>query len=142
MKASRFAMAAHILASVEYRSRRGAPFVSSSEIATSVNTNPVYIRELLRALRAAKLVVTKEGSGGGVQLARPASSITLDDVYLAVEDGPVLQPNCRPTHRPCPVSCGITGVLEPVIESVEEALLQVLSQRKVSDLVNKIENHG
>jgi len=132
-------VAAHILASIEYASRRGEVFLSSSSIATSVNTSPVYVRELLGALRAAKLVLTKEGAGGGVQLARPASGITLDDVYEAVEDGPVLQPNCRPTHKPCPVSCGITAALEPVVDGAERALRQVLAQRKISDLVNKIE---
>jgi Rrf2 family protein len=139
MKGNRFAIAAHILTCIEYNSRRGEPLSSSAAIATSVKTNPVYVRELVCALRAAKLVVTKEGSGGGIQLARPASSITLDEVYAAVEEGPVLKQNCRPTHKPCPVSCGIHAALEPVVDGVQVAILQVLSQRKVSDLVNKIE---
>ena len=140
MKSSRFAVAAHILVSIEYRARRrGDEFVSSATIATSINTNPVFVRELLRKLCKAGLVITKEGSGGGVQLARPASEIDLGEVYRAVEEHPLLKQNCRPAHEPCPVSCGMNAVLEPVVDEVEKAMFDVLVQKKLSDLVSKID---
>ena len=140
MKSSQFAVATHILVSVEYRTKRGEEFVSSAIIATSVNTNPVVVRELLRKLRAAGLVTTKEGSGGGVQLARTASEITLRDIYEAVEDGPVLKGNCRPAHHPCPVSCGMKSALDPVINEAESAMLDVLEKRRLSDLMREIDH--
>eukprot|EP01037_Dinobryon_pediforme_P028203 gene28203-31376_t len=77
MKSSRFAVAAHILVSVEHATRSGQEFLSSSAIAASVNTNAVFVRELLCQLTKAHLVVTKEGRGGGAQLARPATQISL-----------------------------------------------------------------
>jgi len=139
MKSSRFAVAAHILVSVEYATRGGEVYFPSSAIATSVNTNPVFVRELLCKLGKAGLVVTKEGKGGGVQLARPASAINLAEVYQAVEDGPVLKRNTRSKDLCCPVSCGMEKVLDPVMADVEGAVLKTLQGRKLSDLVNKID---
>ena len=138
MKSSRFAVATHILVSVEHATRCGEMYYPSSAIAASINTNPVCVRELLRSLSRAQLVVTKEGKGGGVQLARPASRITLAEIYLAVEEGPLLKHNTRPKDLCCPVSCGMAMVLEPVIDEVETALLKILKARKLSELVNKI----
>lgn len=139
MKSSRFAVAAHILVSVEYATRGGEVYFPSSAIATSVNTNPVFVRELLCKLGKAGLVVTKEGKGGGVQLARPASAINLAEVYQAVEEGPVLKRNTRSKDLCCPVSCGMDQVLDPVMADVEGAVLKTLQGRKLSDLVNKID---
>jgi len=47
-----------------------------------------YLEQIFRRLRQAGLVVSKRGPGGGYQLAREASAITLRDVVEAVE-GPV-----------------------------------------------------
>ncbi|SDY11596.1 Rrf2 family protein [Collimonas sp. OK242] len=113
-------------------------YFPSTAIAASVNTNPVFVRELLRKLSKAGLVVTKEGKGGGVQLARPASAINLAEIYLAVEEGPVLKHNTRSKDLCCPVSCGMDRVLEPVVSEVEGALLEILKGRKLCELVNKI----
>lgn len=139
MKSSRFAVAAHILVSVERANRDGQEFCPSPMIASSVNTNAVFVRELLCLLSKAHLVVTKEGRGGGAQLARPASQISLAEIYQAVEEGPVLKPNTRPKDLCCPVSCGMDSVLEPVISEVESALLKILKGRKLSELVAQIE---
>lgn len=138
MKSSRFALAAHILVSVEHATREGREFFPSAAIATSVNTNAVFVRELLCKLSKAHLVVTKEGKGGGAQLARPASQISLAEIYQAVEDEPVLKPNTRAKDLCCPVSCGMDMALQPVISEVEGAMLKILKGRKLSELVNKI----
>ena len=131
-------MAVHILVSIEYSARNGEVYLPSSALATSVNTNPVFVRELLRKLGKVNLVVTKEGKGGGVQLARPASAINLREVYEAVESAPLLATNPRPRHKPCPVSCGMEDVLCPVFDEVEASMLQILERRKISELVNGI----
>lgn len=113
-------------------------YLPSTAIAASVNTNPVFVRELLRKLTKAKLVVTKEGKGGGVQLARPASAINLAEIYQAVEAGPVLKQNTRSKDPCCPVSCGMKSVLDPVVSEAEGAMLKILKERKLSELVNGI----
>jgi Rrf2 family iron-sulfur cluster assembly transcriptional regulator len=44
-----------------------------------------YLEQIFRRLRQAGLVVSKRGPGGGYQLAREASAVTLRDVVEAVE---------------------------------------------------------
>ena len=138
MKASRFAVATHVLVSLEFQARQGEPLVSSAGLATSVNTNPVIVRELLRKLSRANLVLTKEGRNGGVQLARRAAAITLRDVYDAVEEAPPLKPNSRPVHKPCPVSCGITSLLAPIVDDVNDAIRKVLGRQNIATLTDDI----
>ena len=66
----RFAVAIHVLAVLAFIERKGGERVSSSQIAMSVNTNPVVIRNLLKALKDAGLIRVKEGRGGGIRLGR------------------------------------------------------------------------
>src|SRR5277367_1939114 len=107
---SRFAVAVHVLAVVGYLGREGVGRVSSTQIAESVNTNAVVIRNLLLALKKAGLIESKEGKGGGVALARSASRISLQEIYAAVEDEKILSANERPSLESCPVSRGIKRI--------------------------------
>ena len=119
--------------------RKGEDFVSSEQIASSVNTNPVMIRSLLGALRKAKLVNAKEGKGGGVRLSRSAAHISLYDVFKAVEKGPVFRLNDKKESKDCPVSCRMKSILEGVGEDVDAALKKRLGSHSLSDLVTQIE---
>ena len=132
-------MAAHILANIAYRTDHGEEYVSSASIAVSVNTNAVFVRELLGKLREADLVTTKEGSSGGVRLSRRSNRISLKEIYLAVGERPPLTQNSRAEHKPCLVSCGIKSALKPTVKEVEQAVLDVLGRRSLSDIVKAIE---
>jgi DNA-binding IscR family transcriptional regulator len=59
--------------------------LTSDFIACSVNTNPVVIRRLLGSLRAAGIVDSKTGVGGGWSLLVDPERITLLDILRAVE---------------------------------------------------------
>lgn len=80
---SRFAFAVHVLALLSMQ--KGVP-LSSDIIAGSVNTNPALIRRLLSMLSAAGLTTSQLGAGGGALLVREPDSMTLLDVYRAVDD--------------------------------------------------------
>ena len=82
---TRFAVAVHILTFLQ--SQRGEP-ATSELIASSVGTNPSLVRRLLSHLARAGLATAQRGTGGGAVLARPAQTITLLDVYRALEIGP------------------------------------------------------
>ena len=75
---SRFTVAVHALALLALNGRP----MSSTEIAGSVNTNPVVIRRLMGELEKAKLVRSVAGRSGGFELDRQADQITLADVYF------------------------------------------------------------
>lgn len=105
---SRFAVSVHILAYLAYRQGAAVP---SAEIAASVSTNPVVIRRLLSALVKAKFVTAQKGATGGFSLARPPASITLGDVYRAVEPNPTFGlAHFAPNHK-CPVGAKIQSIL-------------------------------
>jgi len=80
---TRFAVATHILAYLAHA--EGQP-VSSEVLASSAGTHPVVVRRLVSTLREAGLVQSQRGAGGGTLLARPATDISLLDVFRAMQE--------------------------------------------------------
>lgn len=132
---SRFTLAVHMLGLVSYhQTQRGEP-ATSEQMARSINTNPVVVRRILGDLRDAGLVDTKRGVGGGVRLARKPETITLRDVYEAVDrDCEILALYPNPPSRSCMVGAHIEGFLREVYGEAEEALKQKLAAVTVADL--------
>ena len=135
---ARFSVAIHILAALGYLERKGVEWVTSKQIAKSVNTNAVVIRELLRALKHAGLVESKEGKGGGVRLARAASRISLHEIYAAVEGEALLAANSKPKYAPCPVSCGMKAVFKSVSDEVDQAVANVLQGKSLKAVIDRL----
>jgi Rrf2 family protein len=128
----RFGVAVHVLVMLALEERPQ----TSAYVAASVDTNPVVIRRILGRLRAAKLVRGHTGPGGGFELARPAASITLEQVFRAVEPGAA-----PPTHRPnrkCPVGRHVSGVLAAIGSQAERAFLASLARHTVADTVGRV----
>lgn len=78
---TRLSDAIHVLVLVDQSA--GEP-MSSKQIAESIHTNPSYVRTLMAKLKAAGLMTNSRGSANAA-LAKPASKISLCDVYRAVE---------------------------------------------------------
>jgi Rrf2 family protein len=132
---TRFAVAVHVLTLLDQS--RGEP-VTSEYLAGSVNTNPSLIRRLLTQLARAGLTTSQMGTGGGALLAKPASSITLLDVYRAmVEDEGVIPMHSAP-NPDCPVGRNIQGVLESRLDAAERAMEQELAQTTIADLTSDV----
>jgi Rrf2 family protein len=131
---SRTAVATHIMTSLALTDEP----VSSTYLGKSVNTNPVVIRRILSDLQNAGLVQTIAGKKGGARLARPATQITLQDIYCAVDNGNVLAYNQNAPLKTCPVSSTMKAVLQPVFESADSALAAELQRTRLSDLVKTI----
>ncbi len=95
MVPARFAVATHILlllaaARCEHAPAAAGGSATSFWLAARVHTNPVVVRRISGQLARAGLLRVRRGAGGAA-LARPAASITLEDVWLAVN---------RPADRP------------------------------------------
>jgi Rrf2 family protein len=135
----RFAVAVHVLAVLAYK--KGEP-VTSSLLATSVNTHPVVIRRLLLELQEAGFIETRKGAGFGSRLCRTPDRISLADVYLAVEaDEPFALPTKRP-NQGCPVGQGIQTSLERVFVSAEAALERELAKTNLADILASVNASG
>ncbi|WP_410767647.1 Rrf2 family transcriptional regulator [Haloferax sp. DFSO60] len=132
---SRFVVATHVLTNLA--GKRGER-LSSDRLAWSVNTNPVVIRQLLCSLREADLVDSKRGPTGGFTLADDPATITLRDIYEAVEDP---EPFCYHTSEPndeCTVGQHIQPVLGDLLQPSITAMLEELDSVTVADVYESI----
>jgi DNA-binding IscR family transcriptional regulator len=110
---------------------------SSALLAGSVDTNPVVIRRLLGLLHRAGLVRGRTGPGGGFTLARPASSITLADVFRAVEVGGAAPARHRP-NAACPVGGAVPDELRRIGERAERAFLASLAGETLAGTARRV----
>ena len=135
---TRFAVAVHVLAILGRLEQEGVELVPSSQIARSVNTNAVVIRTLLRTLKKAGLVHSKEGRGGGVKLAKSSSRISLQEIYEAVETDGIFAASEKPQYAPCPVSCGMKKLFLTVTDEVDEAVAKVLRRKTLKQMLDRL----
>jgi Rrf2 family protein len=131
---SRYTVALHVLAWMASVARKGRDLVTSEEIAGSVNTNPVFLRRVLGPLREAGLVTSRRGAGAGWRLGRPATDITLAEVYQAMADQPLFAMHHGEPNLSCPIGNGIRPALAPVYQAAEDALLRQLAGTTIEDL--------
>ena len=132
---SRFAVAVHILTLLEQQ--QGDP-VTSEYIAGSVNTNPSLVRRLVGMLTNAGLTSSQLGSGGGTLLARPASKISLLDVYRAVDEGELFAMHRERPNPACPIGRNIQAALETHFATASKALEDELRQVTIADVLTDV----
>jgi Rrf2 family protein len=129
-----FSMAVHIAALLALSG--GVPR-TSTEIAHSIDTNPVVVRRIVAALVRAGLVNARRGASGGSLLARPADSITLHDLRAAVEAPEPFAIHGHPSTG-CPVGRNIERVLSGVLGRAEAALVRELKRTSLAQVVSEL----
>jgi Rrf2 family protein len=134
---SRMTIAVHALAWLALAQRRGHEVLTSSEVAASVNTNPVIIRRCLGDLRRAGLVSVRHGAGAGWGLARAPEEITLLEVHDAVGPEPPFGLHRTEPNLECPVGLGIRPALGQVYGRVEKAMRHELAVVSVADVLRE-----
>jgi len=135
---SRVTIAAHALAWLELAGRQGRKVLTSEEVAASVNTNAVIVRRSLSDLQQAGLVTARRGNGAGFSLGRPATEITLLDVWLAVSPEPLLGLHHSEPNLECPVGHGIRPVLTELYDEATDAFRAALARWTVTDVLERI----
>ena len=127
---SRLSLALHTLGHMA-----GAPnrTRTSADIAQHAGTNPV-VRRVLGKLREAGLLASEKGHAGGWKLAKPAKSITLADVYLALDERLVSgsREDTEPSH--CNVETDLQLRISEVLADIEASLVQRLSETSIIDV--------
>jgi Rrf2 family protein len=132
---SRFAVAVHILTSLTIHEGEAVP---SEVIAKSASTNPAVIRRILSMLNAAGFARSQLGQGGGALLARPAGSITLLDVYSAVESDALFALHRTLPDPGCVVGRHIQPVLQATMDKAIAAMRAELGKVTVADVARGI----
>ena len=130
---SRFTIAVHIFACIDTFGRDHK--ITSEFLASSVNVNPVIIRNILSQLKKAGLVQVQRGSGG-TTISKPMDQITFYDIYQAVdsiEQGNLFHFHENPNPN-CPVGRNIHAVLDPRLDQVQKAMEKELKSITLADI--------
>lgn len=112
--------------------------LSSAQLADLLGTNPSLVRKLLVPLVRNGLVESAKGRAGGARLAKPASEITLAEIYrCSVGDKPLWA--CRPDGSPtCEVTANAAEYFTRLSAATERAALDVLEGRTLADSVAEV----
>lgn len=129
-----FTFALHILSALAFAGEK----LGSRELAGSVNTNPVVVRRLLRALAHAGLVTTFAGKNGGAILRRSPDKISLRQIYDAVQVRPIIAVSQRKADPQCAVSCQMKRITAYVADGAEAALRRHLRQITLFQILRRI----
>lgn len=132
---SRFAVGVHILTLLAQS--QGKP-VTSEWIAGSANTNPAVVRKLLGMLAKAGLTTSQLGLGGGALLARAPESITLLDVYRAVDEGDLFALHNEQPNPACPVGRNIQSALLGTMTRAQRALEDELASQTIAGALREV----
>jgi Rrf2 family protein len=127
---TRYAMEAMVDMAVQ----AGAGPLVLRDIARRQKISPNYLEQIFVQLRAAGLVRSVRGAGGGFVLARSPSDIKMADV-AAVFEGPIDLIGCAGVAGTCSrsVSCAVRQIWVEVGECMKKALDSVTLQ-DVADL--------
>ena len=130
---SRFTIAVHICACLH--AFEGKHRLTSDFLASSVNVNPVIIRNILAQLKAAKIVSVARGAGGSRLICDPETT-TLLDIYRAID--PIENNQLFHFHEnpnpDCPVGHSIHDLLDEHLASAQKAMEEDLAKTTLADL--------
>jgi Rrf2 family transcriptional regulator, repressor of oqxAB len=102
-------------------------------MARGLNAHAVFLRRIMAQLGQANIVLAREGRDGGYYLARPAESITLAEVYLAVKAATPHDEMACPRGENEPLQ----QALDEVAAEVEQSLLQTLSNHTIASMIKR-----
>ncbi|HEV8591586.1 MAG TPA: Rrf2 family transcriptional regulator [Pyrinomonadaceae bacterium] len=126
-----FSIAVHLLAGLGYAQED----FTSSMLAKSVNTSPSFIRRVLAKLSKANLIVTATGKTGSTKLARRPETISLLEIYRAVEAPMAFAIHDYPAQTSCAVSCNIKASLEKVLSRTQASMEKGLAEISLADVI-------
>lgn len=137
---TRFSLSIHVMMTLAWHQDE---LVNSEYLATALKTNPTFVRKIVSRLVEASLVESFRGKGGGIRIARPASDITLDEIYCAaVSEKCLVSTHRRTVMKSCPVSCSMDDILGSVVDGIEDSTRSYLSRHKLSDLLKKVQKRS
>lgn len=133
---SEYTVAVH---SLVYLASLPERMANSEMIADNVCTHAARIRKIMGVLRSNGYIRTKEGVGGGFQLAILPTEINLGDLYRIICGG-----SLKPTwfsgnaERNCPVSSNITHALDSIYFEAEQQLGTYLAKWTIDDVLKRV----
>ncbi|GEO59168.1 Rrf2 family transcriptional regulator [Companilactobacillus bobalius] len=116
--------------------------LSSNAIASSIESNPSLVRRMMSRLKKAGLLMSQPGKVAP-KLGRPATEISLLDVYRAIEDNQKLLHIDEKTNPQCIVGGNIqetlTGIYDRIQADAEESMSQISLQQIIDGILENNE---
>ena len=111
---------------------------TSTNIANSLNTNPVLVRKEIAILKSGQLIESKEGKNGGVRLLKRAKEIYLSDIFKLVKgEGHVLSFSSNIPDPTCKVGKQINRNLTTIMKSIDNSIIKELNKQTLEDFKNQ-----
>lgn len=131
---SKFAKAIHICI---YLNVNTDHTVSSSELAESLMTHAVVVRQLVALLKNYGILQTTPGSAGGVSLSKNPSEINLWDLYLATREGSLFKRPAK-VNPECVVGSNLGMLLHDTFSTAELQMKNVLEAKTILQLTDEL----
>lgn len=119
--------------------KRDSPeMMQIKEISQREQISPKFLEQILLTLKNAGLLHSKMGIGGGYYLSRPASEITLGQIFRVL-DGPVAPIKCvsQMAYEPCGCPDEETCGLRMVMADVRNAIADILDTTSLADVIRR-----
>lgn len=130
-----FVSAVHIMVYLNHKKT----VVSSCELADNVCTPSPRIRQILMKLKKAGMVESTNGAKGGYIAKKGASSISLYDIALALEEYPVpLHWKSGKDEAPCLISSGMAHVFENINEDLNSLCYKKLKTINIRSIEKQL----
>lgn len=108
------------------------------EISQREQISPKFLEQIFLMLKNAGLLHSKMGIGGGYYLARPASEITLGQIFRVL-DGPIAPIKCvsQMAYEPCGCPDEQTCGLRLAMSDVRNAIAGILDNTSLADITKR-----
>ncbi len=134
MISGKFAITIHILTLM---AKFPDEFLSSDFIAGSLNVNPVLVRKEIANLKKNNIVESREGKNGGARLAKPADTITLDDIFKVTLEKATLGFSKNTPNPLCPVGKNINTGLSQLYSGINHTISKQLAGQSLADFASQ-----
>lgn len=135
MNTGSFAICIHMLTLLAHQPET---WMSSAQIARSININPVLVRKELIKLKDAGLIQVKEGKGGGSRLAKNPEHIHLSEVFRATSRDHVFSFAKNEPNPDCPVGQSVHQWLEKLYCDIDTQIENLLDNKTLDTFFKKI----
>ena len=96
--------------------------VTSEDIASMINTNPVVVRRLFQGLKQAGIIHSEKGHRGGWTLQKPLGAITLLQVFHAIGSTELFSIGWATEHQKCLIEDAVNNEITDTLEEARRLI--------------------
>jgi Rrf2 family transcriptional repressor of oqxAB len=134
----RFSTALQIMLSLALADEHGIANVTSSHLADGLGVSSSFVRSAIVPMVREGLIASSMGKFGGLRLGRPASAITLREIYNAGTREKRLWDVRSDVPSRCIVSANIESFFDGLSGGADELIGAWLSQQSLADALGSI----